>query len=290
MKILLACDGSDHSEAAIEETLRSPWPEPCSFQILSVVDTSFSPPPTVTRMVASAQTVVDRAVEQFKERLPATATVTGTVSQGNPKSEILQCAERWPADMLIVGSRGLRGIKKVVMGAVSHSLVVAASCSVRVVRRHKPEKEGEMRVFLALDDSPFSDHVVERIASRPWKEGTKILCATAVPTLVEYMNEAQDTHEIQALETFRNKQVTDAQTHLKQVCELLTTKLPQASVSFDILQGDPRDVVVDGAKQWNADLIVSGCKGKGWVDRVLIGSVSEAIAERSECSVEVIKR
>jgi nucleotide-binding universal stress UspA family protein len=47
---------------------------------------------------------------------------------------------------------------------------------------------------------------------------------------------------------------------------------------------------VDGAKQWNADLIVSGCKGKGWVDRVLIGTVSEAIAERSDCSVEVIKR
>ena len=290
MKILLACDGSDHSDAAISETLRSPWPDSTTFQILSVVDTSFSPPPTVQRMLAEAQKVVDTAVEKFKERLPATTNVIGTVTQGNPKSEILQCAERWPADMLIVGSRGLRGLKKLMMGAVSHSLVVAASCSVRVVRRHTPANEGETRVFLALDDSPFSDHVVERIGSRPWKEGTIIMCATAVPTLVEYMNEAQDTHEIQALETFRNKQVTDAKVHLKQVCELLSTKLPQATVSYEILQGDPREVVVDGAKHWNADLIVSGCKGKGWVDRVLIGSVSEAIAERSECSVEVIKR
>lgn len=290
MKILLACDGSDHSEAAINETLRSPWPDNTSFQILSVVDTSFSPPPTVQRLLAAAQTVVDNAVEKFKEHFPATTTITGTVSQGNPKSEILQCAERWPADMLIVGSRGLRGIKKVMMGAVSHSLVIAASCSVRVVRRHPPVKEGEIRVFLALDDSPFSDHVVERIGSRPWKDGTIIMCATAVPTLVEYMNEAQDTHEIQALETFRNKQIADAKVHLKQVCDLLSTKLPQATVSFEILQGDPREVVVDAAKHWNADLIVSGCKGKGWVDRVLIGSVSEAIAERSDCSVEVIKR
>ncbi len=290
MKILLACDGSDHSDAAISETLRSPWPDSTTFQILSVVDTSFSPPPTVQRMLSEAQKVVDSAVEKFKERLPATTNVIGTVTQGNPKSEILQCAERWPADMLIVGSRGLRGLKKLMMGAVSHSLVVAASCSVRVVRSHTPANEEETRVFLALDDSPFSDHVVERIGSRPWKEGTIIMCATAVPTLVEYMNEAQDTHEIQALETFRNKQVADAKVHLKEVCDRLSAKLPQATVSYEILQGDPREVVVDGAKHWNADLIVSGCKGKGWVDRVLIGSVSEAIAERSECSVEVIKR
>jgi hypothetical protein len=290
MKILLACDGSEHSEAAIIETLRSPWPDNTSFQFLSVVDTSFSPPPTVQRMLASAQGVVDHAVSVFKEKMPAGANITSTVSQGNPKSEILQVAERWPADLLIVGSRGLRGIKKVMMGSVSHSIVVAASCSVRVVRNHKQAKEGETRVYLALDDSPFSDHVVERIGSRPWKDGTHIKCATAIPTLVEYMNEAQDTHEIQALETFRNKQIADAEIHLKQVCELLKTKLPQANVSYEILQGDPRDVVVEGAKQFKSDLIVSGCKGKGWVDRMLIGSVSEAIAERSECSVEVIKR
>lgn len=290
MKILLACDGSEHSEAAINETLRSPWPDNASFQILSVVDTSFSPPPTVQRMLASAQTVVDHAVGILKEKMPTGTTIIGTVSQGNPKSEILQYAERWPADLLIVGSRGLRGIKKVMMGSVSHSLVVTATCSVRVVRNHKQAKEGETRVYLALDDSPFSDHVVERIGSRPWKEGTHIKCTTAIPSLAEYMNEAQDTHEIQALETFRNKQIADSEVHLKQVCELLRTKLPKALVEFEILQGDPRDVVVDGAKKFKADLIVSGCKGKGWVDRMLIGSVSEAIAERSECSVEVIKR
>lgn len=290
MKILIACDGSDHSEAAIEEALRSPWPDAASFQILSVVDTSFSPPPTVQRMLTSAQAVVDNAIAQLKEKLPERSTVIGTVSQGNPKSEILQYAERWPADLLIVGSRGLRGFKKVLLGGVSHSLVLAASCSVRVVRRHRPAKDGETRVFLALDDSSFSDHVVERIGSRPWSGSTLIKCATAVPTLIEYMNEAQDTHEIQALETFRNKQVLDAQEHLKQVCKTLSKKLPQASVSFEILQGDPREAVVEGAKQWHADLVVSGCKGKGWVDRMLIGSVSEAIAEKANCSVEVIKR
>ena len=116
MKILLACDGSEHSEAAIIETVRSPWPDNTSFQILSVVDTSFSPPPTVQRMLASAQAVVDHAVSVFKEKLPAGTNIISTVSQGNPKSEILQYAERWPADLLIVGSRGLRGIKKVMMG------------------------------------------------------------------------------------------------------------------------------------------------------------------------------
>ncbi|MCC6978658.1 MAG: universal stress protein [Candidatus Melainabacteria bacterium] len=290
MKILIACDGSDHSEAAIEETLRSPWPANTSFQILSVVDTAFSPPPTVHRMLTAAQSVVDLSVERLKESLPEGTSVIGTVGQGNPKSEILECAERWPADLLIVGSRGLKGIKKVVLGSVSHTLVISASCSVRIVRRRDSNAEEATRLFLAIDDSPFSDHVVERISSRPWKEDTSIMCVTAVPSLAEYMNEAQDTREIQALEDFRNKQVGDAKEHLKRLCAVLNKNLPQAHVFSEILTGDPREVVVDSAKNWHADLIVSGCKGKGWVDRMLIGSVSEAIAERSECSVEVIKR
>lgn len=290
MKILIACDGSEHSEAAIEETFRSPWPANTSFQVLSVVETAFSPPPTVHRMLTAAQSVVDLSVDKLKESLPAGTNVIGTVGQGNPKSEILECAERWPADLLIVGSRGLKGIKKVVLGSVSHALVIAASCSVRIVRRSTSDSEAATRLFLAIDDSPFSEHVVERISSRPWKEGTSIMCVTAVPTLAEYMNEAQDTREIQALEDFRNKQVGDAKEHLKRVCEVLTKKLPQALITCETLTGDPREVVVEYAKNWHADLIVSGCKGKGWVDRMLIGSVSEAIAEHSECSVEVIKR
>jgi len=290
MKVLLASDGSDHSEAALDETLHSAWPSNTSFQVLSVVDTSFSPPPTVHRMLTAAQSVVDLSIERLKEKLPPETNVIGTVAQGSPKAEILECAERWPADLLIVGLRGLRGIKKVLLGSVSHALVVSATCSVRIVRCSPSAKEDTTRLFLAIDDSPYSDHVVERISSRPWKNGTTIMCVTAIPTLAEYMAEAQDTREIQALEEFRNKQVSDAEEHLKRVCGVLKKNLPQAETNCRILSGDPREVVVGAAKEWQAELIVSGCKGKGWVDRMLIGSVSEAIAERAECSVEVIKR
>ncbi len=100
MKILLACDGSEHSEAAISETLRSPCSDSTTFQILSVVDTSFSPPPTVQRMLAEAQKVVDSAVEKFKERLPATTNVIGTVTQETKNQKFCSAQKGGPTCLL----------------------------------------------------------------------------------------------------------------------------------------------------------------------------------------------
>jgi nucleotide-binding universal stress UspA family protein len=54
--------------------------------------------------------------------------------------------------------------------------------------------------------------------------------------------------------------------------------------------GDPKRVLVDEAETWSADCIFVGAKGMSRVQRVLLGSVSGAVAARANCSVEVVRR
>ena len=52
--------------------------------------------------------------------------------------------------------------------------------------------------------------------------------------------------------------------------------------------GDARQVILDLAKRWGADLIVGGSHGYRGIDRFMLGSVSEAVAMHAHSSVEVI--
>jgi nucleotide-binding universal stress UspA family protein len=55
-------------------------------------------------------------------------------------------------------------------------------------------------------------------------------------------------------------------------------------------EGDPKRVLVEEAERWAADCIFVGAKGHGALERILIGSVSAAVAARAHCSVEVVRQ
>jgi nucleotide-binding universal stress UspA family protein len=61
------------------------------------------------------------------------------------------------------------------------------------------------------------------------------------------------------------------------------------STSTTVREGEPRQVILDGAAAWDAELIVVGSHGKTGLDRVLLGSVSEHIARHARCSVEIVR-
>ena len=287
MKILIASDGSEHSELALDDTIQQSWPSGSEFRIVSIVDNSFIPSSANDKQTVRAQSVVDSAVAKMRAALGSSCTIEGQVLQGYPKSELAKIAESSKCDLLIVGSRGLKGIKRVVLGSVSHSLLVAVPCSIRIVRR-SPKTESQ-KVLVSLDTSDESQLVINRVASRSWPNGTQFLCVTAVPSLKQFFYEKQDSHEITSLENLRREQVKLALSRLEQEVQLLRSKLPHVSATFEVVDGDPREAVLEKADEWQANLIMLGSKGKNWLDRVLIGSVSEAIATWADCSVEVIK-
>jgi nucleotide-binding universal stress UspA family protein len=142
MKVLLAIDGSAASDHAIDEVRSRPWPRPSTVRVLSVVQ-PYTPP--ATEVVLASATLDDiraRQVEEAErftksagERIAAPElTVETAVREGDPRTEIVDAADEWRADLIVVGSHGRTGLKRLVLGSVSQSVVEHAHCSVEVVR------------------------------------------------------------------------------------------------------------------------------------------------------------
>ncbi|HWP43593.1 MAG TPA: universal stress protein [Blastocatellia bacterium] len=152
MKILLATDGSVFSDAAVEEVARRPWPEASELRIISVVEPPV-PPMTDTWVLAddyyeqlerAAEEQARKAVNDAREKVSAGAgerlRVSSEVIKGHPKQAILDEAEKWGADLIVVGSHGYRGLTRFLLGSVSQAVASHAKCSVEIVRsRRSPE-------------------------------------------------------------------------------------------------------------------------------------------------------
>ena len=77
----------------------------------------------------------NQLTEKVANSLAASGLATETVVQdGDPRSVIVDEAENWKADLIVVGSHGYTGIKKWLLGSVAQSVVSHAPCSVEVVR------------------------------------------------------------------------------------------------------------------------------------------------------------
>jgi nucleotide-binding universal stress UspA family protein len=143
MRILLAIDDSRFSQAAIETVTEQARPHDTDVRILHVVE---SPPLLVAREMGGYDPALETALESQKqdaEALVLKATellrarglkVAATVEVGDPKSKILDVAEGWRADLIVVGSHGRRGFERFLMGSVSDAVARHAKCSVQIVR------------------------------------------------------------------------------------------------------------------------------------------------------------
>jgi nucleotide-binding universal stress UspA family protein len=143
MKILLAIDGSAPSQDAIEEVARRPWPSPSTLRILSVIQ-PYTPPATEIVLASATLEEVRQRQAQDAEQLTRQAregvsasglSVETAVREGDPRTAIIDAADEWQADLIVVGSHGRTGLTRLVMGSVAQAVVAHAHCSVEVVRR-----------------------------------------------------------------------------------------------------------------------------------------------------------
>jgi nucleotide-binding universal stress UspA family protein len=146
MKIVLAIDGSPHSQAAVEEVARRPWPTSTTIRIVSVIQ-PYTPPATEfvlagatledmrEQLASAAEQITGRAAARLKDAGLSTETA---VREGDPRSAIVDEADKWGADLVIVGSHGRTGLKRWLLGSVAQAVVGHAHCSVEVVRRREP--------------------------------------------------------------------------------------------------------------------------------------------------------
>ena len=160
MKILLAIDGSEFSNAAVEEVANKPWPKGSEVKILSVAELpslpvveSWVPPYDYYEKlegaaVAQAREAVDKAVARLRKSHDEKLRVSTQVTVGHPRVVITDEAETLKADLIIVGSHGYRGLTRLWLGSVSQAVASHAKCSVEIVRTRKREDASQTQPSL----------------------------------------------------------------------------------------------------------------------------------------------
>ena len=146
-----------------------------------------------------------------------------------------------------------------------------------------------MKILLAVDGSACSDAAAQELAKRPWPPQSEVKVITAVeipaPVGMEPWTISPDY--------FENLERTLRQTAQASIdsalLKLKTITDKTLKISSEIIQGSPAQVIVDEAESWGADLIIVGSRGLGVWNRLLLGSVSNAVVHHAKCSVEVVR-
>jgi nucleotide-binding universal stress UspA family protein len=144
MKILLAIDGSPCSDRAIDEVARRPWPQGSSVKVLTALDPPMPLAPEAWALPVNyfqeidaalrkqGQNIIDHAIQKLKSN--KTFLADAVLIPGPPRTVILDEAESWGADLIVLGSHGYSAWKRFLLGSVSHAVVSHAKCSVEIVR------------------------------------------------------------------------------------------------------------------------------------------------------------
>lgn len=289
MKILLAMDFSPASEAALFAVASRPWPAGSSVQVLNVLETSGIPGQAeMEEMTERSETLVKGAIDRLHaEGIDAEASIL----PGDPKAAIVDCANQIGADFIIVGSHEKSGLARILLGSVASAVLRQAPCSVEVVRAVSPPDRG-MKILLATDGSECSALAAQSIAARPWPVDTEVRILSVVELMLTPMQAAfeppfADADTMAALRETAMKRAQDAIASAEQV---LTAAGLKTGEEISVLVDPVKRIILDEAAQWGAGMIVIGSHGRRGVDRLLMGSVSEAVALHAPCSVEVIRR
>jgi len=143
MKILLAIDGSKFSQGAPQAVMAQAKPNHTDVRVLHVIE----PIPQYADGLSwgyglQSANVLEEEREQAQGMLAHAAQelrdagfhVETVVEVGDAKAVILDAAAQWPADLIVLGSHGRKGLERFLMGSVSEAVARHAPCSVQIVR------------------------------------------------------------------------------------------------------------------------------------------------------------
>lgn len=309
MKILIACDGSEAANIAFDGLVRAGLPtENVEALVMSVGEVWLPPRDEVlddaeelpglkearqraAQVMEEAERLAQRGSQRVKQKFPGWQ-ISHDVRNGSPGFELINFAREWPADLIVVGSHGRTALGRFVLGSVSQKVLTEAPASVHIGRANPGTGESGERIVIGVDGSPGSMAAVRAVAERRWTDGSEIRIVVAddvvrgnpiwllIPPVREFVDELRADERTQA-EQF-------ALAAAKELRAGLGSR--NVTVSSVVHTGDPKQVLVKHAEEFGADCIFTGATGfNSRLERVILGSVSAAVAARAHCSVEVVR-
>jgi nucleotide-binding universal stress UspA family protein len=236
-----------------------------------------------------------QAMGRFNEINNAQIDVKSKVLRGEAKVVILDEAQHWGADLIVLGTHGYNAFERFWLGSVSRAVLSNAKCSVEIVRRREAQNSGgpSMKILLAVDGSEPGAAAVEEIADRPWPQGSEVHVLSVVELPFTPTPETWSLPEsyYSQLEKSGREQATLAVDHaISRLRESNLTREAPLTLTSEVIVGHAEETILKTAKISGADLVVLGSHGYRGLQRFLLGSVSQTVAYNAPCSVEIARK
>lgn len=144
-----------------------------------------------------------------------------------------------------------------------------------------------MKILLAIDGSKYGEVAASNLAHRAWPPGTEVLVLSVAHPfrlIIDPFGYGTAAYE-EALRNERERAARD----VNRVADEIKRADPSLHVSTRVLEGAPKEEILEEAERWGADLIMMGSHGRGPVGRFLLGSVAQTVAHGAPCAVEIVR-
>lgn len=289
MNIVLGIDGSESSAIAADLVTAASWPEGTRVRLVA----AFEGPvdwagvvPEVALLEGSDEEIraeLCDALDEQAARLRARGLVTEcVVRRGRAASVLLKAAEEPLADLIVVGSRGHGVAATALLGSVSATLADHAPCPVLVARRPSVR-----RIVLAADGSQSAEAIPQILGAWGAFRGVPADVVSVAPAPLRSsisISPWLGTHVPQ-------ERPDDAYQHQRAIAEQTACRLTALGLpsSGRVLVGDAAREIERVAREADADLVITGSRGLGQLQRLLLGSVAHHVLLHAHASVLVMR-
>ncbi|MEW6002194.1 MAG: universal stress protein [Nitrospirota bacterium] len=294
MKILLAADGSEYSDLAAKFLTRlnlSLEDEITILHVISWVPFEYDRESYYESLkqikIEIAPKILDTALDILK---PVSARISTAILDGAPDKYIIDFAVDSNIDLIVMGARGLKGIKLFALGSVTRSVAINSPKPVLVIRQSPWEEEGKMRILFATDGSDHANATVNLLNFIPFPDDTEITIFNVIRSVLSdiperFVMEINDRIK-EVVSRGRAMEFAESEKIIEQARRYLIKRFPKINLLTKF--GDPSTEILNEAEVLKADVIALGSRGLRGI-KGMMGSVSRNILGQSKSSVLIGK-
>jgi nucleotide-binding universal stress UspA family protein len=285
LNVLLADDGSQHAQAAVEWLQNFSLPEKSRILVLRAFHSGQIP------WIAD----YERSLERTKSQLTARGyRVETELKLGHAAELIIEIAESRKPDLIALGAKGLRSAAGILLGGVAQQVLEYACCPVLIVR---PPCHGFRNILLVTDGSRSSQSAARYLSRLHLPGGANVHAMHVLPPLQPavmmepYLGAWQTVYvsypTLQDVEVKDKKETAQGEALLARTCSLLQRHGIESTPVLE--RGDAATQILDYARENKVDLIVAGSRGLSQLKSLWMGSVSRKLVHYAGCSVLIVK-
>ena len=237
----------------------------------------------------------DRAIKEIEEKLrpegealldktvAALPAGIGTVHRihqsGSPSNVILDTAQSAKPDLILIGARGLGPIKELILGSVSHRVLLHAKCSTCILKAPLPTLQ---HILMPIEAQEDADRILKYVLSISFTTRPRI-------TVMSVWPQPQLPWPI----TLGQSKLLEerALDHAREMAEDIAKRAKEKGFTSHatVGLGDPAFAILEQARLLKPDLIMVGSHGRKGISRFLLGSVSHTLVHQSPYPVLVVR-